>query len=180
MRIDYVVLCFLIIYTCSLLLDIIIFPPHTLAYFKQATTAHHYNHLKVQTSFTAYCYSRINYMYIHTVLSQASTHGRSQLKHQNLRVGSYVENLLMVRMNKLCELIHNYIHEVYRKSEYIPIVTNFVSILALFSVEDNSSTTFCSKFLRSTCQVLPKKFWTNGQKKLCWLWVTKKATQKFM
>ena len=31
-------------------------------------------------------------------------------------------------------------------------------------MEDNSSTALCTKFSRSTRQVLPKKFWTNRQK----------------
>ena len=50
--------------------------------------------------------------------------------------------------------------DVYHKSEYIPTVTNFASILAncFFSAEDNSSTAFRTKFLRSARQVLPKTF----------------------
>ena len=33
-------------------------------------------------------------MFAYTVLSQASAHGRSQLKHQILRVGGYTEEVL--------------------------------------------------------------------------------------
>ena len=62
-------------------------------------------------------------------------------------------------MNKLCARLFIIIFiDVYRESEYIPIVTNNFSELLLFSAENNSSTAFRTKFLRSTRRVLPKKF----------------------
>ena len=39
-------------------------------------------------------YVKMNVYTVHTVLSRASTHGRSQLKCQKLRVSSYTENVL--------------------------------------------------------------------------------------
>ena len=54
-----------------------------------------------------------------------------------------------------------------RKSECIPTVTNFASILAnyfYFLRKITAQRAFRTKFSRSTRQVLPKKFWTNRQK----------------
>ena len=68
-------------------------------------------------------------------------------------------------------------------SEYIPTVTNFCvnfSELLLFSAEDNSSTAFRTKFLRSTRQVLPKKSGQTVKKWLCWSRFTKSGAQNFM
>ena len=70
-------------------------------------------------------------------------------------------------MSKLCEHLFIIIFMRYtRKSKYIPTVTNCVNFSEwlLFSAEGNSSMAFHTKFLRSTRQVLPEKFWTKRQK----------------
>ena len=69
-------------------------------------------------------------------------------------------------MNKLCARLSVIIFMTYTaKSECIPTVTNFASILAnYFYFLRNSSTAFRTKFSMSTRQVLPKKFWTNRKK----------------
>ena len=56
---------------------------------------------------------------------------------------------IKVTMNELCADLFIII-DVYRKSKYIPTVTNFVSILAncFIFAKDNSSTAFRTKFLR--------------------------------
>ena len=49
-------------------------------------------------------------VYVYTILSQASAHGRLQLKRQKLRVGSYTEkvlewlNYLRARAHPRCEV----------------------------------------------------------------------------
>ena len=61
-------------------------------------------------------------------------------------------------------------------------VTNFCinfSEVLLYSVENNTSTDFCTKFLRSTRQLLPKKVENNCEKWLRLSWLMKNVTPNF-
>ena len=49
----------------------------------------------------------------------------------------------------------------------------------LFSAEGNSSVAFRTKFLKSTRQVLPKRFWTNRQKIAVLVVVYEECNSKF-
>ena len=89
-----------------------------------------------------------------------------------------------VTMNKLWGRLFIIIFiDVYRQSKYIPTVTNFASILAncfYFLRKVNTSTSFHTKFLRSTRQVLPKKLWTNSQKTALLVAVYEERYSNFM
>ena len=82
----------------------------------------------------------------------------------------------------MCVLIYNYIHRcilLVRILSYRYYLCVKFSKLLVFSVEDNSSTAFHTKFLRSTRQVLPKKFWTNRQKMVLLVVVYEERYSKF-
>jgi len=91
---------------------------------------------------------------------------------------------LKVTMNKLCTRLFIIMFMIYTcKSEYIPTVTNFASILAN-----------CLYFLRKITALRPSvlNFWgrlvkfcqkssgQTGKKWLCWSWFTKNTTQNLM
>ena len=69
-------------------------------------------------------------------------------------------------------LIYKYIHDLYLQvrihSYCYKLCVNFSELL-VFSVEDNSSMAFHTKFLRSTHQVCQKSSGQTIKKWLCWL-----------